>query len=128
MPLQVVDGAALACSFGSSPSSLTVAAADRPTSGGAQAATITDFAPMASIGAFGMCSSPSNPQVIAATAAALGVFTPQPCLPATAAPWVPGSSAVSMAGQPALHAGCTCNCLWAGVITVSAPGQQAAQS
>ena len=29
------------------------------------------------------------------------MLTPQPCLPATVSPWVPGSPAVTIAGQPA---------------------------
>lgn len=120
MPPQVVDGALLACSFGSSPAALTVTPTTPAEGGGARAATIADFAPLANIGAFGLCSSPSNPQVAAAN-------SPQPCVPATASPWVPGSAAVTIAGQPALHSACTCNCLWAGVISVIDPGQQAVQ-
>ena len=54
------------------------------------AATIMAFKPMANIPGFGACMSPMNPQVIAATAAALGVFTPQPCIPVTTSPWAPG--------------------------------------
>jgi len=44
-------------------------------------ATIMDFKPFANIPGFGACMSPMNPHVIAATAAAMGVFTPQPCIP-----------------------------------------------
>ena len=126
MAVLVVDGAVLTCSFGAAPS--TLSASPSPAGGtNAGAATIMDFAPFANIRPFGICSSPANPQVIAATSAAAGVFTPQPCIPATASPWVPGSPAVTIGGQPALDNACTCNCLWAGVISVISPGQQAAQ-
>jgi uncharacterized Zn-binding protein involved in type VI secretion len=87
------------------------------------AATIMDYQPMANIPPFGMCMTPSNPQVAAATAAALGVLTPQPCIPVTVAPWTPGSPTVMVNGQPALNSTCTCMCMWGGVITVSSPGQ-----
>ena len=127
MPALAADGAVISCSFGSAPSNLAASPASPATGTSAGAATIMDFAPFANIKPFGICSSPTNPQVIAATAAASGVFTPQPCVPATVSVWVPGSLAVTIAGQPALDSACTCNCLWAGVISVIAPGQQAAQ-
>jgi hypothetical protein len=127
MAVLVVDGAILTCSFGSTPSALAASPASPAGGASAGAATIMDCAPFANIRPFGICSSPSNPQVIAATSAAAGVFTPQPCVPATASPWVPGSTAVTVGDQPALDSACTCNCLWAGVISVISPGQQAAQ-
>jgi hypothetical protein len=77
-----------------------------------------DFKPMVNILPFAMCLSPTNPQVIAATAAALGVFTPQPCIPVTSTPWSPGSPTVTVAGQPVLTQVSTCACMWGGVISV----------
>jgi hypothetical protein len=127
MAVLVVDGAIVACTFGAAPSALAALPANPTRGSNGAAATIMDFAPMVNIQPFGICSSPANPQVIAATSAAAGVFTPQPCIPATASPWVPGSPAVTIGGQPALDSACTCNCLWAGVISVISPGQQAAQ-
>ena len=51
-------------------------------------ANIMDHIPMsADIMPFGMCISPSNPTVASATAAAMGVLTPMPCIPNTPAPW-----------------------------------------
>ena len=87
------------------------------------AATIMDFAPMANIAPFGMCMSIANPQVAAATAAAFGVLTPMPCIPATASPWSPGAATVAYGKMPALDNVSMCNCTWAGVITITNPGQ-----
>jgi hypothetical protein len=87
------------------------------------AGTIMDHAPMVNIMPFGLCTSPSNPQVIAATAAAMGVLTPQPCIPVTTSPWTPGSPTVKIGSMSALNAQCTCMCTWAGVISVTTPGQ-----
>ena len=71
MAKQVVMGAMLKCSFGIAQSSLIVIPKGTPTIiEGKLAATIMDFAPIANIPPFGMCSSPANPAVIAATAAA----------------------------------------------------------
>jgi hypothetical protein len=91
--------------------------------GGRPAATIMDFAPFANILPFGMCNSPANPMVIAATAAALGVFTPMPCIPVTVAPWVPGSPTVLINNFPALSSTSKCMCTWGGVISINFAGQ-----
>jgi hypothetical protein len=119
----VVNGAMMACSFGAAPATLAVLPAGRVQSSNQPAANIMDSKPNVNIAPFGMCMSPSNPQVAAATAAAMGVLTPQPCLPVTVAPWTPGSPTVMIAGQPALTNSSTCNCMWGGVITISMPGQ-----
>ena len=91
MSNQVVAGASIQCSFGVAPSVLNVLPVKLTFSGGPPSATITDSIPIVNIPPFGMCNSPSNPTVIAATAAALGVFTPMPCMPCVVAPWIPGS-------------------------------------
>ena len=87
------------------------------------AANIMDNIPMVNIPTFGMCQSPSNPVVAAATAAALGVLTPMPCIPATVAPWSPGASKTMIANMPALDNSCTLNCMWGGAISFSQAGQ-----
>lgn len=87
------------------------------------AANIMDHVPMANIMPFGMCSSPANPMVAAATAAAMGVLTPMPCIPNTPAPWVPGAPTVLVANMPALDNTCKLMCTWAGVIQFTMPGQ-----
>jgi len=124
MPELVVNGAQLLCTFGVAPSTLTVLPSGLPMQAGGQLiAKITDFAPMANVAPFGMCSAPSNPQVIAATSAASGVFTPQPCIPAPAAPWAPGSPKVLMGGVPAVTSTCRLMCMWGGQISVASAGQ-----
>lgn len=123
MALAVCSGALLACSFGMAPSSLAVTPQGRVNAAGAPAATIMDNVPMKNIQPFGMCSSLANPQVAAATAAAQGVLTPQPCQPVISAPWTPGSPTVLIGTMPALSASCTLMCAWGGMITVSVAGQ-----
>ena len=125
MTQQVCSGASLMCAMAMPPgsASLTVVPSTGVAAGGSPAATIMDSQPMTNIATFGMCMSPSNPQVAAATAAAQGVLTPQPCIPNTAAPWAPGSPSVTIQGNPALTATDTCMCLWGGTITIVSPGQ-----
>ena len=115
-------GATLQCSFGAAPSSLVVLPANR-TMTTVPAANIMDHAPLVNIMPFGMCSSPANPTVAAATTAALGVLTPMPCVPATAAPWVTGAPTVLIGKMPALNNTSKLMCTWGGVIQVVSPGQ-----
>jgi len=120
----VVNGAQLTCSFGTSPSALTVLPAGQPVQSSNQlVAKITDMQPMANIASFGMCTTPSNPQVASATAAAQGVLTPQPCIPVTTAPWTPGSATVTVGGTPALTDSSQCLCMWGGSISITSAGQ-----
>lgn len=117
----VVMGASTLCTFGMAPSTLMVI---RPTvmAQSMQAATIMDYAPMVNILPFALCQSLANPTVAAATAAALGVLTPMPCVPAPVAPWTPGDPTVTVAGLPALVAGSVCTCAYGGVISITMPG------
>ncbi|WP_114913140.1 DUF4280 domain-containing protein [Acidibrevibacterium fodinaquatile] len=123
MPVQLTNGAVLQCSFGAAPGALQVLPTNRVMANSAPAATIMDHVPIVNIPSFGMCSSPANPTVAAATAAALGVLTPMPCVPATVAPWLPGVPTVLVGALPAVNNTCKLMCLWAGVIQVAAPGQ-----
>ena len=125
MPPLVVNTAMLSCAMGLGPPvPLTVVPKGPPvTAGGQLVATIADTIPMANIPSFGMCSSPANPAVAAATSAALGVLTPMPCVPVPAGPWTPGSAKVVMGGVPVLTAGSICQCAWGGTITIGMPGQ-----
>jgi hypothetical protein len=125
---QVSAGATLQCSFGAAPSTLAVIPSGTPIqAAGPLAATIMDYAPMVNIPPFGLCSSPSNPTVAAATAAASGVLTPMPCIPVIPAPWSPGASTILISNLPALTPSSTCNCAWAGVISILSPGQATVQ-
>ena len=123
MPMHVCSGATLQCSFGLAPSSLVVLPVNRMMTGNMPAANIMDHVPLLNIMPFGMCTSPANPMVAAATAAALGVLTPMPCIPVTPSPWVPGAATVMLGNMPALNNTCKLMCNWAGVIQVLAPGQ-----
>lgn len=124
MSLQVCMGAMIQCTFGVAPSVLTVIPEGSPVLiDGMPAATIMDFVPLENISTFGMCMSIANPEVAAATAAALGVLTPMPCVPMTTSPWIPGSETVLIDDMPALTEVCTCLCDWGGLITITDPGQ-----
>lgn len=123
MPQQVCNGAMLMCSFGMAPSSLVVLPINQVMTSNQPAANIMDHIPMTNIMPFGMCMSLANPVVASATAAAMGVLTPMPCIPATTTPWVPGVPTVLIANMPAVDNTCMLNCMWAGVITVSFAGQ-----
>jgi hypothetical protein len=124
MPVLVVNGAQMTCTFGTSPSALSVVPSGPPTqAGGQQVARIADMVPMMNIAPFGMCTTPSNPQVAAATSAASGVLTPQPCIPVTTSPWAPGSTKVSVGGVPALTSTSRCTCTWGGSISIVQAGQ-----
>lgn len=120
---QTVMTAQLMCTFGMAPSVLSVLPVNRTTCGKQVAANIMDHVPMVNIMPFGMCITPSNPVVASATAAALGVLTPMPCIPATASPWVPGAVRTMLGGQPALDSMSKCMCNWGGVISIVMPGQ-----
>jgi hypothetical protein len=116
-------GAMMMCSFGVAPSSLVVLPTNMMITSDMPAANIMDMVPMENIMPFGMCMSPANPMVAAATAAALGVLTPMPCIPATTAPWTPGAATVLLANMPALDNVSTLMCMWGGVITFTMAGQ-----
>lgn len=118
----VCAGALCACSFGAAPSALIVTPENRVLAGGLPMATVMDHVPIKNILPFGMCSSIANPQVAAATAAALGVLTPMPCIPVVTAPWAPGAPTVHEAGKPVLNQNSKAVCMWGGVIQITSPG------
>jgi hypothetical protein len=122
MSFWVTGGAMMNCSFGLAPSVLMVVPEGRCIAS-MPFATIMDSKPLVNIMPFGLCQSLANPTVAAATAAALGVLTPMPCIPATAAPWVPGCPTVQLAGKPALTDASQCICSYGGVITINFAGQ-----
>jgi hypothetical protein len=123
MPQQVVNSAQLMCSMGAAPSALVVLPLNRVMSGNQPAANIMDHKPLVNIMPFGVCRSLAYPATAAATAAAMGALTPMPCIPATPAPWVPGSATVMLGNMPALNNSCKLTCIWGGTIQVLMPGQ-----
>ncbi len=127
MPLQVCMGAMMQCSFGVAPSSLVVLPTNRVMTNQVPDANIMDHIPMVNIMPFGMCMSIANPTVAAATAAALGVLTPMPCIPATPAPWVAGAPTVLLGNFPSLDNVSQLMCMWAGVITFVDAGEVTVQ-
>lgn len=122
MPMQTCLGAMMTCSFGAAPSTLIPTPKQINTSY-VPAANIMDNVPIQNIPPFGVCSCPANPTVAAATAAAMGVLTPMPCIPNTPAPWVPGAPTVLLNNMPALNNTSKLMCIWGGVIQFSNAGQ-----
>lgn len=123
MGQHVCCGAMTQCTMGMAPSTLTVLPVNRVLTSSLPAANIMDNKPMLNVMPFGTCMSMANPSVAAATAAALGVLTPMPCIPNTVAPWMPGSPTVLVGGLPALNNSSMLMCTWAGVISITNPGQ-----
>jgi hypothetical protein len=113
----------LACSFGEAPAPFQ--ALDLPGKmvimGAFTTATIEEIAPEVNIPTFVMCSSMANPEVASATAAALGVLTPMPCVPLIAAPWDPPSGIMTYNGVPLATVSSKCLCSWGGEISVEEP-------
>lgn len=122
MGQQVCAGAMLKCSFGMAPGTLMVLPLNQVMTVMPDA-NIMDNKPMVNILPFGMCMSMANPQVAAATAAALGVLVPMPCLPVTSAPWMPGSPTVLLGNMPTLNNASKLMCMFGGVIEICMPGQ-----
>lgn len=104
------------------PSSLMATNQPTITEGNLPAASIMDMVPMTNLMPFGMCTSMSNPTVASATAAALGVLTPMPCVPVPAGPWTcPGK--VMVANKPILTSDGKLTCAYGGSISITNPGQ-----
>jgi hypothetical protein len=117
-------GAQMMCTFGLAPSDLVVLPTKQVFTNMMPDANIMDHIPMTNIMPFGMCSSPANPEVAAATAAALGVLTPMPCVPATPAPWTPGGVTVNLGFFTTLDDVSQLMCIWGGVITFVDAGEE----
>jgi len=113
MAIQVSTGAEVLCTFGLAPAVFTASSVDVAAT--TPAGVVTDVT-IANIPTFGMCVAPTNPAVIAE------LMNPAPCLPVLM-PWTPGSARVTINGVNALDDESQCMCAWAGVVTVSSPGQ-----
>ena len=114
----VVQTATCTCSFGAAPAVLTVTSQQTVSICKMPAATIQDGAALSNVPTFGMCSNPANPTVASATAAAMGVLTPMPCVPATVA-WAPGCPTVTGCKRPLLNSTSKLTCSYGGVIQVT---------
>lgn len=124
MGVIVVTGAMLQCPFGTVPANLSVTSQSTVLAEGKPVATIQDSAPNVNIAGFGMCSSLANPQVASATAAALGVLTPQPCVPAVAGTWIPAQAVCLAEGKPCLTNDAAAVCSYGGALSIINAGQK----
>jgi len=129
MSYLVVDGATISCSgeISQGTCSMTVIGPLIKSDSSAQA-TIMDYVPFLNISSFGTCNLSSNPMVAAATAAALGVHSPQTCIPMTVSPWISGAATVTVNNLPALTDDSTLMCTWGGTITVKDAGQSVVET
>jgi hypothetical protein len=127
MPNHVCNGATTMCTMGMAPGQLMVLPKNMVLTSNMPAANIMDNVPMVNVMPFGMCMSPGNPTVAAATAAALGVLTPMPCIPMIPGPWVTGSPTVLLANLPALNLSSTLICAYGGSISIVVEGQMTHQ-
>lgn len=125
MAALVCGGTLCRCSFGSTNCALRVSGTVKGE--GAALATIKDHT-KANLSSFGMCASLTNPAVASATAAALGVLTPQPCVPVIAAPWSGGRSDIKVGGVPAITNVSTAACAYAGTIKIVRPSQSSVKA
>lgn len=119
----VVTGGQAMCMFGTTPTGIITSSQSEVLVGNKPAGTIMDCG-RNNIATFGMCISLANPQVAAATAAALGVLTPQPCQILPAGPWIPMKPCLNIGGKPCLTSDCKLVCAmgW-GMISIISSGQ-----
>ncbi len=123
MSFCLCTGGMMQCSFGMAPVPFNALPVPRVLVSNCPAGVMTDMAPVVNIPPFGMCQSISNPTVAAATAAALGVLTPMPCIPVPAGPWTNTAQKLSIGGQSALTNDSKLTCAWGGQISVQFAGQ-----
>lgn len=114
----VTSGTQAKCSFGDV-APIIATSQTKVLGCGKPVATIADL-PQAP---FGMCKTPTNPAVAAATAAALGVLTPAPCACVPAGPWTPGKASVLIGGKPVITTESSARCAYGGQISIVAPQQ-----
>ena len=118
MTKRVVDTAETKCSFGSKKSEFRMPENTHSRRiENKNAANIGDHISQKNIKPFGLCKSPSNPAVAAA------LNNPQPCVPVTPLKWQLGNKHIHLDGEFVLHDGCTCSCMWHGIIEITDAGQ-----
>lgn len=124
MGVVVVSGATCNCSFGTTACALQVTSQLKCMADGKPIATVQDVQPGTNLATFGMCSSMANPAVASATAAALGVLTPQPCTLIPAGVWSSSNPKVMIGGKPCMTNESTLMCgMGMGTIKVLSAGQ-----
>jgi len=119
----VCSTANVKCMFGDAAVPLNILPTNRVFLNNKPMGTIMDNQAPVTIPSFGMCKSLANPAVASATAAALGVLTPQPCMPVPTGPWIVGNPNVLIRNNPALMMTDKCMCAWGGTITITSTGQ-----
>ncbi len=118
----IIQGTLLKCSFGNAPVPIMVLP-DKKVNSMLPVAVKSDHIPFLNILPFGMCSNPANPMVIAATAAAMGVLTPVPCIPCTVQDWTGACGKVKIKGKEVINMDSRLQCLYGGSIQAAAPMQ-----
>lgn len=116
-----MTGATIACTQGLATGSLV---GNSPIKiAGMPALTINDTASFVNVTPCGMCTSIANPTVAAATASALGVLTPMPCIPNPVGIWQGCTNSPSVGGKKALSNEGKLICAYGGTISIVFPGQ-----
>lgn len=96
----ITAGTQCMCTYGTAPSVLNVTSQSTVLMENKLVATIADCAPNTNLPPFALCISLQNPAVQAATAAALGVLTPQPCTLVPAGTWRQSQMTTQAGGKP----------------------------
>ena len=124
MPLPLCTGTMLSCTMSLTPTAFIAnPLPGAPMINGAVPAATIDQVLLTNIPTFGMCNSPTNPAVVAATTAALGVPTPAPCVPMPTPPgWAPPSLVAKVNMIPLATVASKCICALGGLISVAVPG------
>lgn len=126
MSIPVAAGASCVCTMGTAPGQINPTNQPVIRFEGKPVASVADAAPMSNIAPCGLCTSMGNPTVQAATAAAMGVLTPQPCTPAPTGGWTCGGK-VRVGGKLVLTNDGQLTCSYGGTITIVNPGQTTVQ-
>jgi hypothetical protein len=124
MPPPLTTGCILMCTNGLAPTPFVATPKPAPMVNGALAAGTIEQIMANNVATFGACNSLANPTVASATASAMGVLTPMPCVPKIAAPWSPPTIAVKSSSLPVATVLSKCTCAFGGMISVvaGAPG------
>lgn len=85
--------------------------------------TTKDTVPFMNVSPAGvMCQSMANPMVASATAAAMGVLTPQPCVPNFVGMWLPGTINCKCKFMGLVDSSCSLMCAYAGKLSITFAG------